>query len=63
MYNYTMKFYRNSFINIIAARRRAIPEYYGTLSVNMILYNAGAKCLSEGKDINYANMLDNLLGK
>lgn len=63
MYNYTMRHFRARFYRVIEVRRRANPDEYGKLNVQQIIYNAGAKCLAEGKPINYVNVLDNLCGK
>lgn len=63
MYNYTMRHFRSRFTNIIHTQQKLNPDRYDADMVPEILYKAGARCLAEGKEINYINVLNILAPK
>ena len=62
MHTPVMRYYRSNFLRVIARRRKVVPGAWGTEAPQMIIYNAGAALLAAGKEINYTNMMDELLG-
>lgn len=62
MYTPTMRYYRSNFMRAINRRRAVMPDAWGTETPAMIVYQAGAALLTDGKEINYKNMMDELLG-